>query len=74
MWADMSGYKVVYNERVLRALAITRICMGEGCLETGTTTKPEAIEVMVLNEDGNVVSIYDEAWMFQFIPIVGKGC
>ena len=25
------------------------------------------------DEDGNLVSIADEAWTFQFIPIVGKG-
>lgn len=28
------------------------------------------LDVLVINEDGNVVSIHDEAWTFQFIPIM----
>ena len=28
------------------------------------------LDVLVINGDGNIVSIMDEAWKFQFIPIV----
>lgn len=38
-----------------------------------TVMKPKWIDVLAINEDGNLVSIADEAWTFQFIPIVGKG-
>ena len=30
------------------------------------------MDVLAINEDGNIISIYDEAWTFQFIPIVGE--
>ena len=29
--------------------------------------KPEFIEILAINDDGNIVAIRDEAWMFQFI-------
>ena len=32
--------------------------------------KPKFIIILAKNEDGNVIEIHDEAWMFQFIPIV----
>ena len=32
--------------------------------------KPKFIEILVINEDGNIEALRDEAWMFQFIPIV----
>lgn len=34
--------------------------------------KPKIIEVMAINEDGNIVSIMDEAWTFQFLPIISN--
>ena len=34
--------------------------------------KPKTIDVLAINEDGNLVSIMDEAWMFQFLPIVSN--
>lgn len=34
--------------------------------------KPKFIDMLAINEDGNIISIHDEAWTFQFIPIVGK--
>lgn len=39
------------------------------CLSIAHT---EWIDVLAINEDGNIVSIADEAWTFQFIPIVEK--
>lgn len=38
-----------------------------------TIEKFEFIEVLAINEDGNLISIMDEAWTFQFLPIVNKG-
>lgn len=34
--------------------------------------KPVWIEVLAVNEDGQIVSIKDEAWTFQFLPIVAR--
>ena len=38
--------------------------------DRNTTEKPKIIEVLAINEDGNLVSIMDEAWTFQFLPIM----
>lgn len=35
-------------------------------------TKPRFLEVVAINEDGNIVIINDEAWTFQFVPIINK--
>jgi len=71
---DVSRFKVVYGEKVLNALSIMSVMFRENqCPEPGKTVKPQFLEVATINEDGNVVIICDEAWMFQFIPIIQKG-
>ena len=47
----------------------SEMCIRDSC---GKVSKPKVIEVLAINEDGNIVSIMDEAWMFQFIPEIGK--
>ena len=37
-----------------------------------TIVKPRFIEVLAINEDGNIISIRDEAWTFQFVPNITK--
>lgn len=69
---DLSGFKVIYNERVLRALSLDSIELGEGYPEVGKSQKAKFLSIFAINEDGNVVAICDEAWRFQFIPVVGK--
>ena len=77
MAIDLSRFKVMHGERVLNAVALVDARMKEDVphdyehRETGM--KPKWIDVLAINEDGNLVSIADEAWTFQFIPIVGKG-
>lgn len=69
MGIDMSMYKVIHSDKVYNAIAIGMIDMPdlkEGKAEIAR--KPKFLEVFVINEDGNVMSIYDEAWTFQFIP------
>lgn len=70
---DLSKYKVIYNERVLRALAIVEIYYEEerNC-ETKEVHKPKFIGVMVINEDGTIEIINDETWCFQFLPIINE--
>jgi hypothetical protein len=73
MYIDVSKYKVVYDEKVLRALAIVELCFDEKTLCDDIIQKPKFIAVAIINEDGNVQIIRDETWRFQFIPIIGKG-
>ena len=69
---SLSGFKVIYNERVLRALSVDYIDLGEGYPELGKTQKAKTLSIFAINEDGNIVAICDEAWRFQFIPVIGK--
>ena len=77
---DLSRFKVIYNDRVLQALALEHIAYKEGewpgdmsGAESKTVTKPRFLTVLCINEDGNIVAIHDEAWRFQFVPIIHKG-
>ncbi len=76
MGIDLSRFKVIHGGRVLNAIALMDARMKEGVPidyeHRETVMKPKWIDVLVINEDGNIVSIADEAWTFQFIPIVGK--
>lgn len=77
MTIDLSRFKVIHGERVLNAVALVDARMKEDVPHDyehrETVMKPKRIDVLAINEDGNLVSIADEAWTFQFIPIVGKG-
>lgn len=70
---DVSRFKVVYKERVLNAVTAMTIYSDRNFPEPGKVTKPNELQVVAINEDGNIVVILDEAWMFQFIPIIQKG-
>ena len=74
MWTDLSRFKVIHGGKVLNAVAISEIRMPEGMdwEDRDTIIKPKTIDVLAINEDGNLVSIMDEAWMFQFLPIVSN--
>ena len=67
---DLSRFKVIYDEHVYKAVAITGMQFSEG--EESLIKKPKIIEVMVINEDSHIILINDESWRFQFIPIVEK--
>lgn len=73
---DLSRFKVIYRERVLNAVSLQDVFFDNGHYpnpeDTGSYFKPKFLSVMVINEDGNIVIICDEAWMFQFLPIVKK--
>ena len=76
MGIDLSRFKGVYGERVLNAVYLDSVVFPEGGLpipeNKGTLFKPKFLSVMAINEDGNIVVICDEAWMFQFLPICKK--
>ncbi|MBQ9760122.1 MAG: hypothetical protein IJW16_02105 [Clostridia bacterium] len=76
MMIDMSNYRVIYNQRVLNAVALEMVDYGEDFgLQRGskTTIKPKFLGVLAINEDGNITLIHDEAWCFQFIPALKGG-
>ena len=72
MGIDLSRFKVVYDSKVLNAVALMEVRMPEGMSwdDRKTVEKPRILEVLAINEDGNIVSIMDEAWMFQFLPVI----
>ena len=76
---DVSRFKVVYNQRVLNALDVDCIDMNmNGIFDSNNdpkqcVIKPNFIGVYVINEDGNIEFIHDEAWRFQFIPNIERG-
>ena len=73
MGIDLSRFKVVHGEKVLNAIALMEVRFNNmNYNERQTIEKPDFIEVLAIDADGNIVSIYDEAWTFQFIPIITK--
>ena len=67
---SLVGFKVIHNGIVLNALALRNIRAKEEGTTRETIEKPIFLEVIAINQDGNIISIYDEAWTFQFMPIV----
>lgn len=74
MHIDLSRFKVIHGDKVLNAVALMDVCMPDDMdfQNRKTVEKPKFIDILAINEDGNIVSIYDEAWTFQFLPIIGK--
>lgn len=74
MLIDLSRFKVIYGDRVLNALSLMMVRMPKDMEqgERSTVEKPEFIEILAINEDGNIVSIQDESWRFQFIPNISS--
>ena len=75
MGIDLSRFKVVHGDKVFNAIALMEVYMPENVEwdKRDIVLKPKFIDVLAINEDGNIISIHDEAWTFQFIPIVGGG-
>ena len=65
---DLSRFKVIHGEKVLRAVALSDIQFPEEEHFTSTIIKPKFLDVLVINSDGNLEILHDEAWTFQFVP------
>lgn len=65
---DLSNFKVVYGDRVYNAVALARAEFPEEKNDAQILVKPKRLIVIVVNEDGNLMCIDDEAWTFQFLP------
>lgn len=61
---NMSAYKVVHKNMVYRTVGIVNMNFPEEGEE------PESITVLVIDENGNIKHLTDEAKRFQFIPVV----
>ena len=72
MIIDLSRFKVVHGDKILNAVALMDVRMPDDIKWEAreTVIKPKRIDVLAINEDGNIVSIMDEAWTFQFLPII----
>lgn len=74
MGISLNGFKVIHGGIILNALALKSVKMREGMEASNREIieKPVWVEVLAINEDGNIISIKDEAWTFQFVPIVTR--
>lgn len=72
MRGDLSNFKVIYNEKVWRTVAIENIEFKDNSSWEDQYQVPSFIKILVLNEDGNFLVIRDEAWRFQFVPVIGN--
>ena len=73
MGIDLSRFKVIHGDKVLNAVALMEARMPEGTWENREIViKPKILEILAINEDGNIISFMDEAWTFQFLPIVSN--
>ena len=74
MGIDLKGFKVIYSETVLNAVALIEYEHAEDvCADTTGYRKFRFITVLVIDTNGNLKAIHDEAWCFQFIPNITKG-
>ena len=64
---DLSRFKVVCGEKVLNAVALLD---AEICDNGNESRRIKFVTVLVINANGNLQVIRDEAWRFQFIPII----
>lgn len=69
---DLSRFKVVYDNKVLNALSLMEIVFADNVQMDDIHKKPKLIEILVINEDGNIEVLRDEAWRFQFIPFLSN--
>ena len=65
MGIDMSNYMMIYKERVFNVINI--MPSFEPCDREVGTRKAKMIDAATINEDGELVVINDEAWMFKFV-------
>lgn len=69
---DLSKYKVVYNDKVLRAFTLmdARFPDGKWPGPENPEIKPAYITVLIVNADGVLEALTGKAEDFQFIPIL----
>ncbi len=71
-FGDLSRYKVVHKDSVLRALSIMDVRFPDNQWpgKENPVVKPEHITVLTINSDGVLEAFTGKAEDFQFIPIL----
>lgn len=71
-YCDLTRYKVVYNEKVLKALTLmdVRFPQDKWIGPENPSLKPEHITLLAINADGVIEAITGKTEEFQFIPIL----
>lgn len=59
MYIDLSRFKVVYGEKVLKALSLQDVVFPDDTELDAIHKKPKVIEILVINEDGNIEALRD---------------
>lgn len=74
MLLDLSRFNVIYGNKVLNAVALDGVDLEDITPETDAkcVLQTKFISLFAINEDGNMVLIRDEAWRFQFVPIINR--
>jgi hypothetical protein len=69
MGIDMSNYKMIYKDQVFNVVGIMPILdfTGVNNAENNGFKKVKFIEASVIDENGELAIINDEAWMFKFV-------
>ena len=71
MEVSLSGYKVVYGDKVLNALSLIMMRLKHPERQEEyekPISKLDFISVLAIDTDGTLIVIEDETWRFQFIP------
>ena len=65
---NITGYDVVYNERVYHCIDLQPE-WGPDFVDDGSVgaSEPKMLYVMCIDSDTNVTALYDEAWRFRFV-------
>ena len=65
MGIDMSNYKMIYNDEVFNVISIMPTF--DYVEDANKAPKVKFIDATYLNENGELATVNDEAWMFKFI-------
>lgn len=67
---NISGYDVIYNETVYKCIDVNPIFDYNGS-EPPAKYNPKFIDVCCIDQDGLIVFMHDETFMFRFIRKAG---
>ena len=67
MGINLNDYDVIYKERVYKCLDMQMEFRDDGRITDSPFEKPNFLTVCCINEDGTIILIRDEAWMFRFV-------
>lgn len=69
MGIDMTDYKMIYKDQVFNVVGIMPTIDFEGVssMDNNGFRKVKFIEATIIDENGEVMIIYDESFMFKFV-------